>query len=121
MSNISFDYDDTLDLGQGLPDEAMVSRFKAHMSAGDKVYVVTSRMWTSDGEDQIDEFLDEHGLIAEDVVFTNMCLKVDTLYRLGCSIHYDDNPEELIVLEDYGITGIDAIYGKPFDKRTRWR
>jgi hypothetical protein len=112
MANISFDYDLTLDYA-GEPNLTMIARFKEHMAFGDTIYIVTSRMEYDSDRQQIEEFLDEYGLLADGIFFTNFELKLGTLVSLKCSRHYDDNYEELIPLLDYGIEAIDAMSGLP--------
>lgn len=120
---VSFDFDNTIFKlewdkenndyvrdDQGYPagtlNKDIVQKIKDYKVNGYRVLVITTRMaiWREETE----SFLKDNNLwgYIDDVVFTNMSWKARTCKKLGVSIHYDDNPDELRRLKYKGIKGI---------------
>lgn len=109
---VSFDYDNTL-------THPKIQRMaKIHLNAGDNVHIVSSRLsemydldknfiGTIDNED-VYELAKELGIPKENIHFTDQQLKLETLIKIGSSLHYDDDVIEIddINRSDKDITGI---------------
>jgi hypothetical protein len=121
---ITFDFDDTLKLTKLLRDEdgdiagidysgdepnpVVFPEFEAALDRGDKVHIVTSRSWSEETKEKMQEWLrskliirDKDGKVLTDrfallagIHFTGGQLKRDTLLSLGSQLHYDDDEEE---------------------------
>lgn len=128
MSVITFDFDDTLTQTQWDeemenfrfvgPNLVMLQALRAHLSMGDEVHIVTSRIGPKDrddtaedwcGQPSVGSFLREHlGDVLEDIAgvhFTSGKLKWKKLVALKTEKHFDDDPCELEALPP-GIQGI---------------
>lgn len=109
---ISFDFDNTLD------KEYVQRLVKVHQNAGDIVYIVTSRIDKIFDNDRnfigyventdLYKMAEKLGISKENIHFTNQQLKLDTLIKLGISMHYDDDVIEIdeINRSNKEITGI---------------
>lgn len=91
-NKISFDYDDTLE-EDNIQEIAL--RFIAE---GKEVYIITRRQET-DSEDVYDD-AEELGIRKDRVYFTNGKMKWETIKRLNIGIHYDNNPEEIKLIQE---------------------
>jgi hypothetical protein len=109
VMKVSFDFDLTLMLPSGNPNEEFVSKFKDHMRAGDDLVIVTSRDETTESKIEIKDFLDDHGIRVQGIYFTNHDDKGPTLKDLGIYLHYDDDFHELMVANDHGIKTVNAF------------
>jgi FMN phosphatase YigB (HAD superfamily) len=121
---VTFDFDDTLsksdfndDTGTWKhtgPHEPMIKRIKEFINEPNtSVYVITSRYEDREdkslkNEDQrsVREFLDDHNLRVDGVFFTNGQPKIETLLKLGSSMHHDDDPEDILDAQQAGIMTI---------------
>ena len=123
---ITFDFDDTImmtrpdeDWGTVVdgPNEKIIELMKKHKENNDRVLIVTSRMqknetggrWEKEHPaymPSVQEYIEEHGLPVEQVVFTNGDLKAQHLLRLRSDLHFDDDEEELAEANKVGIKTI---------------
>jgi hydroxymethylpyrimidine pyrophosphatase-like HAD family hydrolase len=116
---VSFDFDDTLISYQEssyfseipILNEKVYSLMKQYKADGYKVIIVTTRyehLWGSETLEILTKFNILGPIIEskDDVHFTNHQWKVDTLKKLNVSIHYDDNPYEIQMLNGTEIVGI---------------
>lgn len=91
---ISFDYDGTLDNGNGMIRK-MARKFQMD---GHEVYIITTRRTHINGMklDNSEVFRAAQSICIPEsrVVFTEYEWKADTLNRLGIDIHFDDNEDE---------------------------
>lgn len=118
---ISFDFDNTTTLHKwdydkgdyvrgedgypvSFPNPRIIQKMRDHAKIGNKVIIVTSRYdkW----KQEIIDFVKEHKLPVQEIHCTNMSWKANKLKKLGASMHYDDDPDELRRLKHKGITGI---------------
>lgn len=91
-NKISFDYDDTLE-EENIQEIAL--RFIAE---GKEVYIITRRQET-DSKD-VYEDAEELGIRKDRIIFTNGKMKWETIKRLNIGIHYDNNPEEIRLIQE---------------------
>jgi acid phosphatase class B len=105
---ISFDFDMTLKLPTGQPNMVIVEKFKEHMEKRDKIIIVTSRKDTLKSKMEIEDFLLDQGLEAEEIYHTDGALKEYALKSLGVQLHYDDDDEELKHAQKAGIAVVNA-------------
>jgi acid phosphatase class B len=118
---ISFDFDDTIykltwddeendyvrdEQNQiiGELDQEISDLIYKYHKAGKKVVVVTSRMDAT--MDEVREFIKKHNLPIQEIHNTNFEPKVFTLEKIGASVHYDDDIEEIRPLKSRGIEGV---------------
>ena len=118
---VSFDFDNTITLYKwdkqegdyirdkdglpfGFPNDRIIQRIKDHVTNGDKVIIITSRneIWKK----EIEDFVKKHNIPISEIYCTNMSWKANTLKKLGASMHYDDDIDELRKLKHKGIKGI---------------
>ncbi len=110
----TFDFDDTLTMPvysdeeerwkTGLqPNEKTISIMKKLKSKGFKIHIVTSRRGSSENKNEISMFVKQHNLPVEDVSFTNLNFKADTLEKMGSVLHFDDDPWEIERIEKKNI------------------
>lgn len=119
---VTFDFDDTLCMKDGSPNEEMLKLVHKHAQEGKKCYIVTARnkdheskTWWNDnepGRTPVKEFVKRHGLPIKQCHFTNHNLKGPTLKRLGSTLHYDDKEEELQSAKDHGIEAVQSLKPK---------
>ena len=102
MSYMDIDSDNLDYIFQGYNEE-IIKILTSHIQRGDEVHIVTSRQVSKEGmypEDTIEKNLEKLGLKdyfwPDRVHFTNGKLKKSVLQKLGSSLHYDDDVEELI-------------------------
>ena len=121
---ITFDFDDTLALSHwgeeednwvhDGPHEQMIEKIKAYL--GDPsitVYIVTSRFEKNEADalenqyqKSVREFIEEYGLNVKDVFFTNGKPKIETLLKLGSSLHHDDDPGDILDAREHDIEAV---------------
>ncbi len=116
--NVSFDFDNTLlrilpDEDFGLiedgPNEPVLEKLREHASAGDTVFIVTSRFSYREeayGRTSVANFVAQHKLPVTRIVFTQGAPKVGFLEHLGVTKHFDDDIFELDALQGTGIQGV---------------
>ncbi len=110
---ITVDFDDTLCMEDGTPNQKMIELVKKHAEDGCKCYIVTARHkkheskeWIKENSPErvrIKDFIKEHSLPIKQCHFTNHELKGPTLWRLGSSLHYDDREDQLRSAFEHGI------------------
>jgi hypothetical protein len=93
LNKISFDFDDTLTLA------LYRARAKQLIERGKTVYIVTRRQDNFHPE-QVYNVADEIGIPHSRVYFTNGEMKWKTIKRLNIAIHYDNNPDEIKLIEE---------------------
>jgi acid phosphatase class B len=113
--NVSFDFDGTLHR-DGVPSEPTLALLRSHTKAGDRVLIVTTRTesherrswWTIREPNRvvIREFVAQHRLPVQAVVFTAHQPKAATLARLGIALHYDNDPAEIALAAEIGIRAV---------------
>ena len=115
---ISFDFDATLalqdrDFNYFGPNEPLLSLFEQFKGKGFKVYIVTSRKQENEvreeGEITVADFVAEHGLRPDKIIFTFPNDKAETLKHEGVILHFDDDDYELIEIDqlvDVDIHGV---------------
>ena len=116
---VTFDFDNTIALSHMVFDadgnvsyefdgynDTIVDKIKQHISNGDDVYVVTSRVQAKEGmfpEDTIPKHLQKLGLaeyfLPHRLFYTDGEEKIHTLRRLGSQMHWDDDVEEMVSLK----------------------
>ena len=84
---VSFDFDGTLSTKKG-QDKA-----KQLLAEGYRVLIVTARQSTDNKA--VFEVADKLGIRRSDIYFTNGANKWSLIKRLGIAIHYDNNPEQV--------------------------
>jgi len=108
VSNVSFDFDDTLKTALGNPNDEIVAKFQQHMENDDHIVIVTSRLDSAKSQKEIKTFLQQNGLTAEGIFHTNGEFKAPTLDELEIDVHYDDDEEELKQLSSH-VQGVNAF------------
>jgi hypothetical protein len=90
-NKVSFDFDDTLSTkrGQTLAKKLITQR--------KDVYIITRRQESASAE--VYKVADELGINHSKVHFTNGKMKWKTIKRLGIDIHYDNNQQELDLID----------------------
>jgi hypothetical protein len=84
---VSFDFDDTLSTSKG-QDKA-----KQMLAEGYRVLIITARQ--SKDSKAVFEVADKLGIKRSDIYFTNGKNKWETVKRLGVAIHYDNNQDQI--------------------------
>jgi len=91
-SKISFDFDDTLSTDRG---QMLAARF---IDEGMTVYIITARNRSQ--SESVYEVADELGIPHSRIYFTNGSDKWATVRRLDIGIHYDNNPEQIKLINE---------------------
>jgi hypothetical protein len=115
---VTFDFDDTLTVpikdkagfwhsGGYQPNHEVIGMLLEKSTAGHPIAIVTSRPFTQTSKEKIRAFAQEHELPVQEIVFTNLEWKADTLERMRSVLHYDDNPDELERIREKGIEVIE--------------
>jgi urease accessory protein UreE len=84
---VSFDFDDTLSTQKG---QDIALRLKRE---GKTLYIITRRQSSMSGE--VFKVADKIGIPHSRVYFTNGKMKWETIKRLNIGIHYDNNQDEI--------------------------
>lgn len=84
---VSFDFDGTLSTPKG--QEKALNLIKE----GYRVFIITARQ--SKDSKEVFDVADKLGIRRSDIYFTNGKNKWETVKRLGIAIHYDNNPEQV--------------------------
>lgn len=87
QKSVSFDFDGTLSTSKG--QEKALNMIKE----GYHVYIVTARQ--SKDSKEVFDVADKLGIRRSDIYFTNGKNKWSTIKNLGISIHYDNNQEQV--------------------------
>lgn len=109
---VSFDFDDTItqtifDLNDphvfkkvGL-NQGTLEAMRDHVKKGDEIYIVTSRKYSDESLQEIEEDLRRAGVSqhVRDIIHVGD-YKATTLQRLGIELHYDDDIEEIKRIPD---------------------
>lgn len=90
-NKVSFDFDDTLSTKRG---QTLAKRL---ITQGKDVYIITRRQESASAE--VYKVADELGINHSKVHFTNGKMKWETVKRLGIDIHYDNNQQELDLID----------------------
>jgi len=104
MTVCSFDFDVTLcDPETGLPNEEGVNLLKRMREVHDEIIIVSSRNHDWESIVEIRDFLREQ--IGDDCLRIFLCgdWKAKTLKELGVTFHVDDDVEEFIRNNEFGI------------------
>ena len=117
----SFDYDETLikyktdpedpefSTVYDKPHEENIAKLRELATAGETVYIVTSRSkrtgdkYPWDTAPEPEELVADMNLPVKSVHYTNGDLKAETLLSLGVIEHWDDDEEEIAAAEEAGI------------------
>ena len=86
-NKVSFDFDDTLDTERGK------KLAKQKQDDGKQVYIITRRQKTA--SEEVYAVADKLGIPHSRVYFTNGAMKWETIKRLGIGTHYDNNQNEI--------------------------
>ena len=120
---VTFDFDNTIAMSHMVIDadgdvtyefdgynNVIVDKIRQHISNGDEVYIVTSRVKAKEGmfpDDTVPKHLHNLGLqgyfLPDRLFYTNTQPKIQTLRRLGSQLHWDDDIEEMISLKSSSI------------------
>lgn len=92
INKVSFDFDDTIEL------ERYQNIAKRLKDEGKTIYIVTRRQERMDKA--VYEVADKIGIPHSRVYFTNGEYKWKTIKRLGIGVHYDNNPEEIKLINE---------------------
>jgi hypothetical protein len=84
---VSFDFDDTLSTSKGQ------EKAKQMLAEGYRVLIITARQ--SKDSKSVFEVADKLGIKRSDIFFTNGGNKWHIIKRLGVAIHYDNNQEQI--------------------------
>jgi len=84
---VSFDFDDTLSTAKGQ------EKAKQLLAEGYRVLIITARQ--SKDSKAVFEVADKLGIRRSDIYFTNGANKWHIIKRLGVAIHYDNNKEQI--------------------------
>ena len=84
---VSFDFDDTLSTAKG-QDKA-----KQLLAENYRVLIITARQ--SKDSKEVFDVADKLGIRRSDIYFTNGANKWSVVKRLGVAIHYDNNQEQI--------------------------
>lgn len=113
---VSFDFDDTLCLAHGKPNEYIVQKLLYYHCNGHPCIIVTARNQEHESEDwfrdnqpertTILSFLKNYNLPIKKIYFTNHNPKGPLLQNLNVMAHYDDKDEELESAIQCGINAI---------------
>jgi HK97 family phage prohead protease len=92
MNKVSFDFDDTIELERY---QNIAIKLK---NEGKTIYIITRRQDTQ--SKSVYEVADKIGIPHSRVYFTNGKMKWETVKRLGIGIHYDNNPDEIRLINE---------------------
>jgi len=92
MNKVSFDFDGTIEL------ERYQNIAKKLKDEGQTVYIVTRRQDSQ--SKSVYEVADKIGIPHSRVYFTNGKMKWETIKRLGIGTHYDNNPDEIRLINE---------------------
>lgn len=116
---VSFDFDDTLCMGDGTPNLVMMGLVHKYAAEGYKCYVVTARnkahespKWIKKNGGtriRVKDFIRDNQLPIKQCHFTNHEPKGPVLKKIGALKHYDDKEEYLASAREYGIEAIRAL------------
>jgi hypothetical protein len=84
---VSFDFDDTLSTAKGQ------EKAKQLLTENYRVLIITARQ--SKDSKEVFDVADKLGIRRSDIFFTNEKNKWETVKRLGVAIHYDNNQEQI--------------------------
>jgi hypothetical protein len=84
---VSFDFDDTLSTSKGQ------EKAKKMLAEGYRVLIITARQ--SKDNKEVFDVADKLGIRRSDIFFTNGANKWHIIKRLGVAIHYDNNKEQI--------------------------
>jgi hypothetical protein len=84
---VSFDFDDTLSTTKGQ------EKAKQMLAEGYRVLIITARQ--SKNSKEVFDVADKLGIRRSDIFFTSGKNKWETVKRLGVAIHYDNNQEQI--------------------------
>jgi hypothetical protein len=84
---VSFDFDDTLSTSKGQ------EKAKQLLAENYRVLIITTRQ--SKDSKEVFEVADKLGIRRSDIFFTSGKNKWETVKRLGVAIHYDNNQEQI--------------------------
>jgi hypothetical protein len=84
---VSFDFDDTLSTAKGQ------EKAKQLLAENYRVLIITARQ--SKDSKEVFEVADKLGIRRSDIFFTSGKNKWETVKRLGVAIHYDNNQEQI--------------------------
>jgi hypothetical protein len=90
-SKVSFDFDNTLSTKRG---QTLAKRL---ITQGKDFHIVTRRQESASAE--VYKVADELGISHSKVHFTNGKMKWETIKRLGIDIHYDNNQDEIDLID----------------------
>ena len=90
-NKVSFDFDDTLSTKRG---QTLAKRL---ITQGKDVYIITRRQESASAE--VYKVADEVGISKSRIHFTNGKMKWETIKRLGIDIHYDNNQQEIDLID----------------------
>lgn len=90
-NKVSFDFDDTLSTKRG---QTLAKRL---ITQGKDVYIITRRQESASAE--VYKVADELGIPKSKVYFTNGKMKWETIKILGIDIHYDNNQQEIDLID----------------------
>lgn len=91
-NKVSFDFDDTLDTARGK------ELAKQKQDDGKQVYIITRRQETA--SEEVYAVADELSIPHSRVYFTNGAMKWETIKRLGIETHYDNNQNEIDLINE---------------------
>ena len=91
-NKMSFDFDDTLSTSRGQ------ELAKKYIDEGYEVYIITARQ--RQDSKAVYEVADELGIPHIRIFFTNGKDKWNTIERLNIGIHYDNNPEQIRLINE---------------------
>jgi len=92
MNKVSFDFDGTIEL------ERYQNIAKKLKDEGQTVYIVTRRQDSQ--SKSVYEVADKIGIPHSRVYFTNGKMKWETIKRLNIGTHYDNNPDEIRLINE---------------------
>ena len=125
MAIVSFDFDGTLccvdqhNNSLMRPNPRAINFFKKHKKLNDNIYIVSYRNPSHETLDYkikhperilIKDFLKEHDLSVDEIIFTNHESKLQYLINIQSTLHYDDCFKVLQELED---KNIECVYINP--------
>jgi hypothetical protein len=84
---VSFDFDDTLSTSKGQ------EKAKQLLAENYRVLIITARQ--SKDSKEVYDVADKLGIRRSDIYFTNGANKWSVVKRLGVAIHYDNNQEQI--------------------------
>lgn len=112
---VSFDFDDTIS-GKGDYIAHICQILKNHIIHGDEVMILTARDPSHDNEEWfkvnsperviLKPYLESLGLSHLTVAYTSHELKGPHAKRLGVTVHYDNDPNEITSCREHGVIAI---------------